>query len=52
MAFRGARAGGRQAAGGEIARCLASYERLKTATAKGILQFHRTRAETEPKQPN
>jgi uncharacterized protein (DUF2336 family) len=47
-----ARAGDRQAAGGEIARCLASYERLKTATAKGILRVHRPHCETEPKQPN
>ena len=46
-----ARAEGRQAAGGEIAQCLASYERLRSATALEILRFHRMRGRTGAKQP-
>jgi uncharacterized protein (DUF2336 family) len=44
-----ARAGGRPAALGEIAQCLASYERLKSATAREILRFHRMRGRTGSK---
>jgi uncharacterized protein (DUF2336 family) len=46
-----ARAGGRPAALGEIAQCLASYERLKSTTAREILRFHRMRGNTGTKQP-
>jgi uncharacterized protein (DUF2336 family) len=46
-----ARAGGRPAFGGEIAQCLASYERLKITNAQEIVRFHRMRDHTETKQP-
>jgi uncharacterized protein (DUF2336 family) len=46
-----ARAEGRQAAGGEIAQCLASYERLRSTTAQEILRFHRMRGRTGGRQP-
>jgi uncharacterized protein (DUF2336 family) len=46
-----ARAGGRPAALGEIAQCLASYERLRATTAREILRFHRMRGRTGAKQP-
>jgi uncharacterized protein (DUF2336 family) len=37
--------------GGEIAQCLASYERLKVATAQEIVRFHRLRDRTETRPP-
>ncbi len=46
-----ARAGSRPASGGEIAQCLASYERLKTTTAQEIVRFHRMRDQTKTRQP-
>jgi uncharacterized protein (DUF2336 family) len=46
-----ARAGSRPASGGEIARCLASYERLKVPTAQEIVRFHRMRDQTETRRP-
>jgi uncharacterized protein (DUF2336 family) len=46
-----ARAGSRPASGGEIAQCLASYERLKTTTAQEIVRFHRMRDQTETRRP-
>jgi uncharacterized protein (DUF2336 family) len=47
-----ARTGGRPISGGEIAHCLASYERLKSTTAQEIVRFQRTRGQTKSKQPN
>jgi uncharacterized protein (DUF2336 family) len=44
-----ARAGSHQIAGGEIAQCLASYERLKSTTAQEIVRFHRTHGRTQTK---
>jgi uncharacterized protein (DUF2336 family) len=41
---------GRPASPGEIAHCLASYERLKRETAAEIVRFHRARLQT-PKKP-
>jgi uncharacterized protein (DUF2336 family) len=38
-----ARVGNRQVSGGEIAQCLASYERLKATTAQETVRFHRAR---------
>jgi hypothetical protein len=46
-----ARAGARPASGGEIAQCLASYERLKVPTAREIVRFHRMRDQTETRRP-
>jgi uncharacterized protein (DUF2336 family) len=46
-----ARAVGRPVSGGEIAKSLASYERLRSATALEILRFHRMRARPEAKRP-
>jgi uncharacterized protein (DUF2336 family) len=46
-----ARVGGRPTAGGEIAQCLASYERLKATTAQEIVRFHRMRDQTKARQP-
>jgi len=40
-----ARAGNREVPGGEIARCLASYERLRAASAQEIVRFHRMRSQ-------
>jgi uncharacterized protein (DUF2336 family) len=44
-----ARAGSRQIAGGEIAHCLASYERLKPTTAQEIVRFRRMRGQADGK---
>ncbi|HLH98961.1 MAG TPA: DUF2336 domain-containing protein [Xanthobacteraceae bacterium] len=38
-----ARLGNREVPGGEIAKCLASYERLRAASAQEIVRFHRRR---------
>jgi uncharacterized protein (DUF2336 family) len=46
-----ARAGSRPISGGEIAQCLASYERLKPTTAREIVCFHRMRDHTDTRQP-
>lgn len=46
-----ARAGNRPTSGGEIAQCLASYERLKATTAQEIVRFHRMRDGTATSQP-
>jgi uncharacterized protein (DUF2336 family) len=46
-----ARAGSRPISGGEIAQCLASYERLKPATAQEIVCFHRTRDQSKSRSP-
>jgi uncharacterized protein (DUF2336 family) len=46
-----ARAGGRPTSGGEIAQCLASYERLKATAAQEIVRFHRMRDHTATRQP-
>jgi uncharacterized protein (DUF2336 family) len=51
MAILVARAGNRQVSGGEIAQCLASYERLKATTAQEIVRFHRLRDMSETRQP-
>jgi uncharacterized protein (DUF2336 family) len=37
--------------GGEIAKCLASYERLKATTAQEIVRFHRLRDQTKTRPP-
>ena len=50
-AILAARAAGRPTALGEIAQCLASYERLRSTTAREILRFHRMRGHTGAKQP-
>jgi uncharacterized protein (DUF2336 family) len=44
-----ARAASRPTSPGEIAHCLASYERLKPETAQEIIRFHRSRS--QPKKP-
>jgi uncharacterized protein (DUF2336 family) len=44
-----ARAASRPTSPGEIAHCLASYERLKPETAQEIIRFHRARS--QPKKP-
>jgi uncharacterized protein (DUF2336 family) len=46
-----ARAGDRPVSGGEIAQCLASYERLKATSAQEIVRFHRLRDETQTRPP-
>jgi uncharacterized protein (DUF2336 family) len=46
-----ARAGGRSSTGGEIAHCLASYERLKATAAQEIVRFHRMRDHTATRHP-
>jgi uncharacterized protein (DUF2336 family) len=46
-----ARAGGEPTSGGEIAQCLASYERLKATAAQEIVRFHRMRDHTATRQP-
>jgi uncharacterized protein (DUF2336 family) len=46
-----ARVGNREISGGEIAQCLASYERLKATTAQEIVRFHRLRDMTETRPP-
>jgi uncharacterized protein (DUF2336 family) len=46
-----ARAGSRATPGGEIAQCLASYERLKSTTAQEIVRFHRQRELGDKRQP-
>jgi uncharacterized protein (DUF2336 family) len=46
-----ARAGSRPISGGEIAQCLASYERLKAATAQEIVRFHRMRDQSATRPP-
>jgi uncharacterized protein (DUF2336 family) len=46
-----ARAGSRGISGGEISKCLASYERLKATTAQEIVRFHRLRDRTETRPP-
>jgi uncharacterized protein (DUF2336 family) len=46
-----ARAGSRPISGGEIAQCLASYERLKAATAQEIVRFHRMRNQARTRPP-
>jgi uncharacterized protein (DUF2336 family) len=47
-----ARAGNGPTPGGEIAQCLASYERLKATTAQEIVRFHRQRDLTEKRLPS
>jgi uncharacterized protein (DUF2336 family) len=47
-----ARAGKRAISGGEIAQGLASFERLKSETAREIVRFYRTRDQTGAKQPS
>jgi hypothetical protein len=46
-----ARLGGRPISGGEIAQCLASYERLKAGTAQEIVRFHRMRDQSKTRPP-
>lgn len=46
-----ARAAGRPNTSGEIAHLLASYERLKPATAQEIVRFHRARRQAAEKPP-
>jgi uncharacterized protein (DUF2336 family) len=46
-----ARTGSGTISGGEIAKCLASYERLKATTAQEIVRFHRLRDHTETRRP-
>jgi uncharacterized protein (DUF2336 family) len=46
-----ARAGTCATPGGEIAQCLASYERLKATAAQEIVRFHRKRELTEKRPP-
>jgi uncharacterized protein (DUF2336 family) len=45
------RTGSRAISGGELAKCLASYERLKVTTAQEIVRFHRQRDQTETRPP-
>ncbi|HEY4404230.1 MAG TPA: DUF2336 domain-containing protein [Xanthobacteraceae bacterium] len=45
------RTGSRAISGGELAKCLASYERLKVATAQEIVRFHRQRAQAGTRPP-
>ncbi|HEY6258771.1 MAG TPA: DUF2336 domain-containing protein [Xanthobacteraceae bacterium] len=51
-AILAARTAGRPTSPGEIAHCLASYERLKPATAQEIVRFHRARSQAAKKPPN
>jgi len=46
------RAGKRSTPAGEIAQCLASFERLLPETAQEIVRFYRMREQAETKQPN
>jgi uncharacterized protein (DUF2336 family) len=46
-----ARAGKGPTPGGEIAQCLASFERLKPEAARDIVRFYRTRDQKGTKQP-
>jgi uncharacterized protein (DUF2336 family) len=46
-----ARAGGRPIAAGEVAQCLASYERLDVKTAQEIVRFHRLRDHSDTRPP-
>jgi uncharacterized protein (DUF2336 family) len=46
-----ARAGGRPISAGEIAQCLASYERLEVTTAHEIVRFHRLRDHSDTRPP-
>ena len=46
-----ARAGGRPISGGEIAQCLATYERLEVTTAQEIVRFHRLRDRSDTRPP-
>jgi uncharacterized protein (DUF2336 family) len=43
---------GRSSPVSEIAQCLASFERLKPATAREIVRFYRMRERADAKQPN
>ena len=47
-----ARLGNREVPGGEIAKCLASYERLRVASAQEIVRFHRQRGPSAPRRPS
>ena len=51
-AILAARTAGRPGAAGEIAHLLASYERLKPATAQEIIRFHRARHQAASKRPS
>jgi hypothetical protein len=51
-AILAARTAGRPGAAGEIAHLLASYERLKPATAQEIIRFHRARHQAANKPPS
>ena len=51
LAILCARAGKGSTPGGEIAQCLASFERLKPEAARDIVRFYRTRDQTGTKQP-
>lgn len=46
-----ARLGNREVPGGEIAKCLASYERLRAASAQEIVRFHRQRGAPSTRRP-
>jgi hypothetical protein len=46
-----ARLGNREVPGGEIAKCLASYERLRAASAQEIVRFHRRRGTPSTRRP-
>jgi uncharacterized protein (DUF2336 family) len=50
-AILSARAGGRPILAGELAQCLASYERLEVTTAHEIVRFHRLRDHSDTRPP-
>ena len=50
-AILSARAGGRPISAGEVAQCLASYERLEVTTAHDIIRFHRLRDHSDTRPP-